>query len=464
MPSPIEPASPLPQGAPPPPATTLPPAPPGDRVSLAPHVEAAPRWRRQRRLLLTAALWAGGALALAGSAALLLCAVLPRFDLELAATPAPPPAPGASGATPAGSVCTAALAADDAIGERVGAGALADDPDGWRGVAASPNQYGVVAVWDARTLWLSRDDGRTFHQALAGRQPLAGVSVGRDGRVFAARQGGWLGWLTPAGAVRWRHIDLDQVLAVDARGPWLAVFGLTRDRADGLSPLLLLSRDHGRSFRRQVVPAYGDAGNQVRVQPGGTIDLLLQTGGAEAGARHLRGHVNGRPFVEAWNGSEPQPLGLTHDGGGLALVGDASTRPGASVELRRCPEAAPQIAPSAGLTPPERPQDGASGRGASPRRCGGPVRAGPSSAAPLAVHDWNVIVGASATRTLAVIDGALEDLSPVHGAEIVSPHTPGPVRTLAVDGLGRGLAVVGRTAVRFSALHGWRRLFDRPRT
>lgn len=413
-----------------------------------------------------AAAWAGGAAALAGSAALILCVVLPRFDLERAATPAPATAP--TGATPTGEVCTAALATDAPIGERVGAGSLAEDPEGWRGVAASPDQYGVVAVWDERMLWVSRDDGRTFRQALAGRQPLAAVAIGRSGRVYAARQGGWLGVLTPSGAPRWRQVDLDQVLAVDASGPWLAILGLTRDRSDGFSPLLLLSRDHGRTFRRQVVPGYGDAGNQVRVQRDGTIDLLIQTGGVEAGSRHLRGHVDGRPFIEAWRGDEPEPLGLTHDGAGLALVGDASTRPGASVELRRCPDAAHRGEPS--LTEPAftatsgPPRDVGSRPRAVPRRCGDVVRLAGSSAVPLAVHDWNILVGASADRTFAVLDGAIEDLSNPGAAEIVSPHTPGPVRSLAVDGLGRGLAVVGRSAVRFSRLHGWRRLFDKPRT
>ncbi|HWM84429.1 MAG TPA: hypothetical protein VNO33_01300, partial [Kofleriaceae bacterium] len=311
-----------------------------------------------------------------------------------------------------------------------------------RGVAAAADRYGVIALWTDRVLWVSRDDGRSFHQELAAPEPITAAAVGPDGRVYAARHGGRLGVLSPDGVTRWLDISADQLLAIDAgiempapaespgvaptaapapAAPWLAVLGLHADSADGLTPILWLSGDHGRSWRRLIAPHHGDASNQIRVGPTGVIDLVTVDGDSSAAAgasgrlRHYTGHVDGRPFALRFASDEPPPLALGHDGHGWRLEWDG----------RRM-----------------RLIDG-------------------SSHLPLAVRNWDVRVAASREHTYSVADGRLVEL----GAGRPRPVThsvPGAIDALAVDGLGRALALVGDTAVRYSKRHGWRRLFEIP--
>ena len=304
---------------------------------------------------------------------------------------------------------TAALASDAAIGAPV-TGDIEDDPAGWRGVAASSDRFGVVALWSERELWVSRDDGITFRQQLAAAEPIGAAAVGVDGRVYLARHGGRLGMLTPSGRTVWARLDYDQALALGHGGVWTVLLVLSADRQDGLSPLLWISPDHGATWRRLVAPAAGDLDNALRVTADGTIDLLVRvTGDLAPRVRHYRGHVDGRPFAGVADTEDPHPFGLGHDGRMPRLTWTSDE-----------------------------------------------VHLEPSH---LRVHDWDVVLGAGPDRTVAVADGRLWNLNDSHPTAL-SNQVPGRVRALTADGIGRSLAIIGRVGLRYSGRHGWRRLFE----
>jgi hypothetical protein len=343
-------------------------------------------------------------------------------------------------------VPTARLASDDAIGqpierERVpvtGASQL-------RGVAAAADGYGVIAAWTDRVVWVSRDDGRSFQQRLAAPEPLTAVAVGPEGRVYAARHGGRVAVLSPAAHTRWLDIGCDEALAISAapmpapddagaRAPWLAVLGLHADSAEGAAPLLWLSGDHGRTWRALVAPHHGDAANRLRVSTDGVIDLVTEDSdtsvAADAGPRfrHYTGHVDGRPFALR-AGSDDTPLfGPDHDGQTWQVE-----RRGHATRL-------------------------ALARGAVPTS----HRSAPRSLAGLAVRNWDVRLAASRERTLAAADGNLVQLAPGRPRVLTHFMPDDASGGIAVDGLGRALATVGASVVRYSAPHGWRRLFEIP--
>ncbi|HLU68003.1 MAG TPA: hypothetical protein VKZ63_17085 [Kofleriaceae bacterium] len=314
---------------------------------------------------------------------------------------------------------SATLAADDPIGRPATAPLESGGEPGWLGVAASPDARGVIAFWSEREVWVSRDDGRSFHQELAAPEPIGAVTVGLDGRVFAARHGGRLGMLTPGARTVWLELEFEQALALAQGGRWVALLCLHRDVRDGLAPLLWLSGDSGSTWRRLVVPEAGEFENQLRVSPDGTIDLLVSAAG-ELGAvsRHHRGHVDGRPFSLVAEGAAPEPFGLTHDGrtARLALQG---------------------------------------GGGGGDRMWLEPFE--------IAVRDWDLALGAGPDRTLVAADGLLLAGGGAAGAlTVLDAALPGRIEQLTGDGIGRSLAIAGRLGLRHSALHGWRVLFERP--
>jgi len=304
---------------------------------------------------------------------------------------------------------TAALAVDAPIGAPV-KGEIADDPNGWRGVAASSDRFGVVALWSERELWVSRDDGITFRQQLAAAEPIGAAVVGADGRVYLARHGGRLGMLTPSGRTVWTQLDYDQALALGHGGVWTVLLALSADRQDGLSPLLWISPDQGATWRRLIAPAAGDLDNALRITADGSIDLLVRvTGDLAPRIRHYRGHVDGRPFAGVADTEDPQPFGLGHDGQMLDLTWTSDQ-----------------------------------------------VHLEPSH---LGVHDWDIVLGAGGDRTIAIADRRLWNLNHSHPT-VVSNQVPGRVRALAADGIGRSVAIIGRVGLRHSERHGWRRLFE----
>jgi hypothetical protein len=293
-------------------------------------------------------------------------------------------------------------------------------------VAASADQYGVIAAWTDRAVWVSRDDGRRFVQELAAPQPLTAVAVGADGRVLAARHGGRLGELTPGGATRWHDLGFAQILAVDAASSWIAVLGLHDDAAGGLAPMLSIA-ERGASWRRLVVPHHGSVANQVRVSQGGVVDLLTlnpdddsataDDPGAVAGRmRHYRGHVDGRPFRLVATGDGSGPFGLGHDGQSWHLEGARTMSLAGTARLR---------------------------------------------GARLPLRGWNVLLAASSARTYAIADGEVSSLGKT-APRRVAARVPGHLDTLAVDGLGRALATAGDAVLRHSARQGWRRLLELP--
>ena len=321
---------------------------------------------------------------------------------------------------------TALLAADDPVGEPVSRVPPPERAPSLRGVAASADQYGVIAAWTDRAVWVSRDDGRRFVQELAAPQPLTAVAVGADGRVPAARRGGHLGELTPAGATRWHDLGFAQILAIDAASPWIAVLGLHDDAARGLAPILSIA-ERGASWRQLVVPHHGSVANQVRVSQGGVVDLLTldpddetataDDRGAVAGRmRHYRGHVDGRPFRLVATGDGSGPFGLGHDGQSWHLEGGRAMHLAGTARLR---------------------------------------------ATRLPLRGWNVLLAASGARTYALADGQVSALGKT-APRRVTRALPGHLDALAVDGLGRALATAGDAVLRHSARRGWRRLFTLP--
>jgi hypothetical protein len=320
-------------------------------------------------------------------------------------------------------VPSAALASDDAIGDPV-TGEVADHPDGWLGVAASPDRYGVIAAWSDHILWISRDDGRTFHQELAAPEPIGAATIAAGARVYVARHGGRFGLLTPAGHTRWLWLDYEQALAIATGGGWTVLLAMSPDRHAGLIPILWATEDDGASWRRLVAPAAGDLDNRLHVGSDGTIDLLVRvTGDLAPRIRHYRGDVDGRPFAALLDAEDPQPFGLGHDGSTARLVwtGDGA-RPAAQL-----------VFPASSAPLPDR----------------------------LAISDWDVLVGAGPDWTLAVADRRLLALTGTH-VQPLSVEVPGRVRGLTGDGIGRSLALVGRLILRHSTSHSWRRLFELP--
>ena len=384
---------------------TIPPA-------LEREVEPARPWLRRGRTQLAIALVCLAVIAASGVVVWLRIA---RFWFMAvpapAATAAADPTAAAAISAAADELPNAVLAADDPIGPAVTADIPAH-PEGWRGAAASPDELGLIAVWSDRTLWVSRDDGHSFRQELAAPEPLAAVAVGDDARVFAARHGGRFGLLTPAGHTRWMRLDYDQALALAHSGGWTVLLAMSADRQLGLVPILWATDNHGESWLRLVAPAAGDLDNRLRVTADGAIDLLVRTTGDLAPRIRLyRGHVDGRPFAAVHDSEDPQPFGLGHDGTTARIVWTGD---------------------DAHLEPYH-----------------------------LALSHWEVVVGAGPARTLAVADHRLLALNGTR-AETLSDRVPGRPATLASDGIGRSLAVIGRVLVRHSATHGWRRLFEVP--
>ena len=383
---------------------TIPPA-------LEREVEPARPWVRRGRTQLAIV---AACLAIITASGLVIWVRVARFWFITApapATSAAAPTVESAADAPADEPPSAALAADDPVGPAVTRDIPAD-PEGWRGTAASPDELGLIALWSDRTLWVSRDDGRTFRQELAAPEPLAAVAVGADARVYAARHGGRFGLLTPSGRTRWLRLDYDQALALAHGGSWTVLLTMSADRQLGLAPILWATSDHGETWRRLVAPAAGDLDNRLRVAADGSIDLLVRvTGDLAPRIRLYRGHVDGRPFSPVHDAEDPQPFGLGHDGSTARISWS-----------------------------------------------GGDARLEPYR---LALSDWHVVVGAGAARTLAVADGRLLALNgPL--AQTISEWVPGRPAGLTSDGIGRSLAIIGRVAVRHSAAHGWRRLFELP--
>ncbi len=378
--------------------------------SLEREVEPAGPWLRRGRTQLAIALACLAVIAASGAVVWLRIA---RFWFIAAPSPTAAAEPIAAAAISAADDETpnAVFATDDPIGPSVTADIPAD-PDGWRGAAASPDELGLVALWSDRTLWVSRDDGRSFRQELAAPEPLAAVAVGDDARVYAARHGGRFGLLTPAGHTRWLRLDYDQALALAHGGPWVVLLTMSADRQLGLAPILWVTDNHGGSWQRLVAPAAGDLDNRLRVAADGSIDLLIRaTGDLAPRIRLYRGHVDGRPFAAVHDSEDPQPFGLGHDGVTARIVWTGD---------------------DAHLEPYH-----------------------------LALADWEVVVGAGPARTLAVVDQRLLALNGTR-AEPLSDRVPGRPTALATDGIGRSLATIGRALVRHSEAHGWRRLFELP--
>jgi hypothetical protein len=404
---------------------------PRAEVSLEKAVEPYRPWyRRERR---AAARLIGMSVAtILASAALFSWTMSPTSPVPVVVEPAPaaiaiakaPPAPEpAVDGVPAGELPTALLAADDPIGPTVGRIPAREDAP-LRGVAAAADEFGVIAVWTDRVVWVSRDDGRSFRQELAAPEPLGAVAVGPDARVYAARLGGRLGILSPGGSASWVELGCDQVLAIDASAEWLAVLALHTDRSDGLSPIVWLSSDHGSTWRRLVAPTHGDTLNQIRVSTDGVIDLLaldsvLAAGGA-ASLRHYTGHVDGRPFELSSSGDDPQPFGLDHDGRSWRLAGN-------DTQMRLTATGLPTV----------------------------------DAASSLRVRSWDIRLAANREHTVASADGQMVELG-AGPPRTVARRVPGPIDSLALDGIGRIVATVGGKAVRYSTRHGWRSLFEIP--
>jgi hypothetical protein len=87
----------------------------------------------------------------------------------------------------------------------------------------------------------------------------------------------------------------------------------------------------------------------------------------------------------------------------------------------------------------------------------GPIGADTS----LPVRSWDIRLAANGERTVASADGRLVELGTA-SHRTIARRVPGPIDSLALDGLGRAVATVGGKVVRYSPRHGWRSLFEIP--
>lgn len=323
-------------------------------------------------------------------------------------------------------------AADDPIGAALADGTSVWDrwePGALIGAAASPGAPGVLATHTENTVYASSDDGRHFTQVLANVGEVEAIAVDRAGTIYAVRDRHLLGTAPYGAAESWQALPYaSETLALATGAGTIAWLHVHPDDDDGLRAMLALSGDGGATWRFQVVPAYGNVRNDLRIDSDGTIELLALSDGDDTDEQLIRyrGHIDGRPLERLpWPAPYPGGYGLGRGGWAYAVASEC----GDAGRVGLC-----AIAP---------------GRPAAVH-------------AATYVDDFTLHVGANdrlspVPRTLAV---AGRDLLRLTGDRARSIGTPVPGRPYAigVDGIGRALVVSGDTLLRWSPAWGWRRL------
>jgi len=322
-------------------------------------------------------------------------------------------------------------AVDDAIGEAIpidrNVRVEPADHDHWRGVTTSTGPYAVVAVWSDAEIFVSRDDGRTFSQALAGPGEVAGTAFDEAGNLFAIRGRDLLGIQRPDGTVSWRSLPFSgATLAVATGAGWLGWLHLQEHEERGAFALVSLSYDQGTTWRHQVVPSHGNTENSLRIESDGTIRImgLSEDCHLQETERH-EGHVDGRAFREiAWPDDLAAGWGMGSHGWAYT-IGTACDGADDGNDLRLC-----AIGP-------------------------GPL---PAVQATGHLVDWDLRVATNERTTLASSGRLLLQLD-ANRSSLIDSNAPLALDHFAIDGIGRAVGSVGSTLVRWSPRHGWRVLF-----
>lgn len=320
--------------------------------------------------------------------------------------------------------CELSAIDDRERGTAIAANAALMTDRAWRGVAASPAAYGILATWSDTELFVSRDDGDTFNQALGGPGEVGGVVIDGAGVVYAVRDLNRLGVIDSCGVEHWRALPFSgDTLAMAVGHDYLGWLGLAHDRSDSASVVLAISSDGGHTWRTQTIAAHADRA-LLRMEAGGAVHmLLLEEDSASPTMRRLLANVDGRtPETMTWPTDFADAWGLGHDGWAYAVASE-------------CVEEHSAI-----------------------------CAVGPTASSPLTstgmTTAWDIIVNSNGTRTFAVSGDQLlrfdRDRITAEAQRI-----PVGVTTLAVDGLGRVVVSVGQHLMRLSPNHGWRVLFTR---
>jgi hypothetical protein len=352
--------------------------------------------------------------------------VLPAFIIAALGRPRPVvsmpslPAPADQARLPLPGLVAAA---DLPTGTPLAPGArLVGEGEAWRGVTVSAGLHPVVAVWSRSRLFVSRDDGKKFHQVLGGPGEIGGAAIDAHGRLFMVRDRQRLGVQGLDRDAEWRSLPFaGETLQVAAGGAWLGWLALTDDSRRDAQVVLALTADGGATWRTQSIADHA-TGALMRIEDEGTIHLLLvREDAVDPTMRRLRGHVDGRPMQEVpWPSNYAEAWGLGHGGFAYAIASECASEGNdiCAMELH--------------------------GEVASTRT----------------TTAWSLQMGTNGVTTLAASG---PDLVRFDGrvAMVVDRSAPAEITAFAVDGLGRGVGVAGQHLVRWSPRHGWRVLFTR---
>lgn len=157
----------------------------------------------------------------------------------------------------------------------------------WRGITAASGTPALAAWNDEAVMW-SGDDGHTWarHTLPAGQSvSFAAAEDGWIHLLLAGDHGAWWSFST-AGTRTVRRAPLDPATteAVAAGPAHVAILGLRPARGPtagevAKEPALLVSGDHGGTWKDVPAPWLGNAGNELRVEAGSAI---IHMGGQEA--------------------------------------------------------------------------------------------------------------------------------------------------------------------------------------
>ncbi len=402
---------------------------------LAPIVDRrAPRLSRMRRRLALAAGFGAGAATVVGlvHALVLLHAPPPRpppAPAAVAAVPMPPPLVVTIEKTieaPRQAVldddlgCPAVTAPDLPIGTPVDPRTIEIDPESSLEVSAAPAAP-QLAVAHHGAAWVSDDEGRSFRRAFEDHS-IDHVAVDRDGVIYA-QSGEDLGVRTPGGKIRWRKIAVAECAATDA--PCRYRIGLIGVELVGFSDSNIgTSTDQGRTWKRIENPDYAWSDR------------------------------NDDGAVFAWNGSLYQTQHYTD----MCGIDDRYTfRLDKNHRVEHdifhdyfTDSNEPVLRASSDVTPTWTWAETCWNEAETVGRCT------TKSATRNDLLRAAMLTPAEGARTLAVYQGSAIELCPRGVRQIYRVF---PMDTIdAVDMAGRALVGKGMTLLRWSPVHGWRKL------
>jgi hypothetical protein len=141
----------------------------------------------------------------------------------------------------------------------------------WLGVASSPDRSDVVAVWNDKEVWVSRDGGGTFRADLY--MGAKAAAVGTDGTVYAVIDDCRLAVIDRNGHARLLDGTYCQPQLLAARGKWLVAISTSYpDRTN-----IQVSADGGESWDLLAPPSEEEGGT---ARPFGITDVAIGADGS----------------------------------------------------------------------------------------------------------------------------------------------------------------------------------------